>query len=185
MKLSPLLIVFFVVGVGTLPAEESKKPLTFDDLMRMNNRLIELDEFLDNEFIYNEKLSELLKEVETSKGWPVWLSFRVEKVSTSKVSIRVPTPRAIGRALLLKFKSEGKEEPIGQTQYSYLYLNVGELVEPALAKRLRKGDQVVVSGQLQGISPHRPRFSNIEGVASLEFVVGKATVEMDAAAASD
>jgi hypothetical protein len=119
MRMASLLLLV-VAGPAVCLAAEPKEPLQFTDLVAVQQQLRDLDQFLDNEYIYKDKLDEFAKKLGELDGRLISLSLRVERVSSGRVRVMLPkvtaegeTARRYGRGSMMPgivLVPEGAEE---------------------------------------------------------------------------
>ena len=162
ISLFAALILLSSIAVG----QQEPKVLSLDDLRELNDQLVALDEYLDNLFIYDEQRSAFEDAANKHAGQKVRLVVTVSHVTREKVLSegmhqrlakshfigvpRVPKIVFVNQAQLqqiaqLPRETIGRIEDWGDGPMS---LNVGDVVDVEVAKRLRKGAQLAVVGEM-------------------------------------
>ena len=136
--------------------------LTNYELAGFNRRVVALDEFRDNEFIYQEKLAAVEKDLEQNIDRKVKLLVSVKSVSKTAVSVVFFTnvdPKH-QRLPVVWLVSDTEYEKLSVADKSYVgrgrskffgTIKIGGPMPIDLAKTLRREDRLVIEGTLHQI----------------------------------
>lgn len=205
MRIAVLLSVL-VVGSGLLRAEEAKT-IRIAEIQGWNDQLQDLKEFTDNEFIYTEKAESIAADLKQYIGAPVELRLQVVSVWNHLVAFEIPgeekpdrsvAPEArllfpffvvqepTEKGLVIDLKS-GLGEMILKDHLGGRFsaggfksgLKVGDLVPLELAKTLRNGEMLTLTGKIDSImiGTYLPQFPPRTGIIITDAKVARANEE--------
>lgn len=163
---------------------QQAEPLTNMDLLEINGNFAATSEFKDNEFLYDEKLTEVVQKSKSYEGRSVELVAEVEWVRRHGVKVTFfPNARYswFHPMLAFDFANASSETPRQSSEASLvdsrsIEFEIGNHQVPiSLAKTLREGDMLRISGELVEIRAARREVEDLQDVAG--FVIASAKVE--------
>lgn len=171
MRHTIVLLIWFIAA--PLHGAEQENPLTKKELHEIQTTIAATKEFFDNEFIFEAKRAEAIEEIEKYEGRPVRLTTEVIRVTKEHIRVLAVLDTVQndnrGRQYPIVIIAENEDVAVpdsnrrrqgppegilGLTRTSVsaeMQLKTGDLVPLELAKTLRNGDHLEISGKLGDI----------------------------------